>query len=156
MSITIHFDSFEKVKNHFLSLSRGVKDATRDTSRLLIIRAERLAKETVRSKSKKPNMGKGNYFRSIKSEFQNGEGSFTGKLKSGSSVAGIIEFGSRPHIIRPKGNKLLFWSGAKHPVKEVKHPGTPAFRVLGTATEEAVEDVEKIFESEVKRKFDSL
>ena len=34
-----------------------------------------------------------------------------------------VEFGSPPHIIRPKGKKALFWKGAKHPVKIVHHPG---------------------------------
>jgi hypothetical protein len=97
-------------------------------------------------------MGKGKYFRSIKSQFLDGDGAFTGKLESNSSVAGIMEFGSRPHIIRPKDNKLLFWPGAKHPVKEVKHPGTPAFRDLGEATEEAAENVGKIFETVLKEK----
>jgi len=35
-----------------------------------------------------------------------------------------IEFGTAPHIIRPKNKKALFWKGADHPVKVVRHPGT--------------------------------
>ncbi len=150
MTISVRFDSFKKIKEHFLRLSQGMKEATRDTAKTLIVRAERLAKERIKSPSRKPNMGKGNYFRSIRSDFIAGDGSFTGKLKSNSPVAGILEFGSRPHIIR--GNKLLFWPGAKHPTKEVKHPGTPAFRVLGDATEEAVVDMDKVFAAAIKRK----
>ena len=153
MALLVHFDSFIKVKAHLLSLSKGVKEATRDTARTLIARAERLAKSRVRATTRKPDMGKGNYFRSIKSGFLESGGSFTGKLESDSPVAGIIEFGSQPHIIRPRGNKLLFWPGAKYPVKEVKHPGTPAFRGLGDATEEAAAETGKVFESAVKRKF---
>lgn len=153
MAKFVCFDSFEKIKAHFLQLSQGVKNAVRDTARALTLRAERLAKERVQSTTRKPNIGKGNYFRSINSEFLDGDGSFTGKLESNSPVAGIIEFGSRPHIIRPKGNKLLFWPGAKHPAKEVKHPGTPAFRVLGEATEEATENTGKIFEAALKQNF---
>lgn len=153
MAIFLRFDSFEKISTHFQQLAKGVKNAVRDTARTLIIRAERLAKDRVRSTTRKPNMGQGNYFRSIKSSFIDGQGSFTSKLESNSPVAKIIEFGSRPHIIRPKGNKLLYWPGAKHPVKQIKHPGTPAFRVLGEATEEAGEDTGKIFESVLKRKF---
>ncbi len=153
MTISIRFDSFEKIKTRFLRLSQGVKEATRETAHALMLRAEHLAKARVRSTTRKPNMGKGNYFRSIKSDFLDGDGSFTSKLESNSPVADIIEFGSRPHMIRPKGNKLLFWPGAKHPVKEVKHPGTPAFRVLGEATEEAAEETGKIFQTALKRKF---
>jgi hypothetical protein len=153
MAISIRFDSFEKIKAHLLKMSQGVKEATRETARSLIRHSERLAKGRIQSKSRRPQMGKGNYFRSIKTDFLAGDGSFTGKLESNSPVAGIIEFGSRPHIIRPKDNKTLFWPGAKFPVKEVKHPGTPAFRVLGDATEEAVEDIGNILETGLKRKF---
>ena len=38
----------------------------------------------------------------------------------------IVEKGSRPHIIRPKNKKALYWKGAKRPVKLVNHPGTKA------------------------------
>ena len=38
----------------------------------------------------------------------------------------IVEKGSRPHIIRPKNKKALYWEGAKRPVKMVNHPGSRA------------------------------
>lgn len=34
-----------------------------------------------------------------------------------------VEIGVAPHVIKPKEKKALFWAGAEHPVKEVKHPG---------------------------------
>ncbi len=151
MSISIKFDYFEKIKTYFQRLALDMKEATRETARRLIIRAEHLAKERVKSPSQQPLMGKGNYFRSIKSGFVEDGRSFTGKVESNSSIAGIIEFGSRPHIIKPRDNKLLFWPGAKHPAKKVSHPGTPAFRVLNDATEEAVEGTQKIFETVLKK-----
>jgi hypothetical protein len=36
----------------------------------------------------------------------------------------FVEFGTSPHIIRPKNKQALFWKGAEHPVKLVNHPGT--------------------------------
>lgn len=45
-------------------------------------------------------------------------------LAHGVKYGEILEEGSRPHIIRPKNKKALYWSGAAHPVKEVHHPGT--------------------------------
>ncbi len=153
MSITVRFESFDKIKNWLKNLSVGMKDAVLDTSRLLTIDAEQRAKERVRSPARKPGKGTGVYFQSIHSEFKNGSVSFTGSLKSDSPIAGIIEFGSSPHIIRPKGNKLLFWPGATHPVKEVKHPGTPAFRVLGDAVEEAALNTKDKFEQALKKQF---
>jgi hypothetical protein len=38
--------------------------------------------------------------------------------------ANDVNYGTRPHIIRPVNKKALFWKGANHPVKSVKHPGT--------------------------------
>lgn len=35
-----------------------------------------------------------------------------------------VHTGTRPHIIRPTRKKALFWRGAAHPVKLVRHPGT--------------------------------
>ena len=36
-----------------------------------------------------------------------------------------VEFGTPPHIIKPKDKKALHWGGKDGPiVKEVKHPGT--------------------------------
>ena len=153
MSLFFKFDSFEKIKKLFKDLSTGMKNATRETGRLLINEAEQLAKDRVRSPSRKPGKGSVPYFQSIHSSFKGGKVSFTGSLESDSPIAGVIEFGSRPHIIRPKNNKLLFWPGARHPVKEVKHPGTPAFRVLGDAVEEASLQTGEIFEKALKKQF---
>ena len=40
---------------------------------------------------------------------------------------------TRPHIIRARKGKALFWKGAAHPVKSVKHPGSvlPARELIG-------------------------
>lgn len=52
--------------------------------------------------------------------------------------AAIHQLGGRtsPHVIRAKNGKALFWPGASHPVKSVKHPGSkiparPFFPFLG-------------------------
>ncbi|MEU6234423.1 HK97 gp10 family phage protein [Kitasatospora sp. NPDC047058] len=44
-----------------------------------------------------------------------------------------VEYGTGPHIIRPKTKKALYWEGAAHPVAQVNHPGTPAFPFLRPA-----------------------
>lgn len=46
-----------------------------------------------------------------------------------------IEDGSKPHIIRAKNKKALYWAGASHPVKQVKHPGSKAKPFLKPAFE---------------------
>ncbi len=42
------------------------------------------------------------------------------------AYASIHQFGghTKPHIIRPKVKKALFWAGAPHPCKAVHHPGS--------------------------------
>jgi hypothetical protein len=32
--------------------------------------------------------------------------------------------GTRPRLIRPRAKQALFWPGARHPVRSVRHPGT--------------------------------
>ena len=37
-----------------------------------------------------------------------------------------VEEGTRPHTITAKNKKALYWKGARHPVKSVRHPGSRA------------------------------
>ncbi|MFI7073565.1 hypothetical protein [Micromonospora sediminicola] len=45
----------------------------------------------------------------------------------------ILEKGTRPHVIEAKNAQALHWRGARHPVKRVQHPGTPALHILRNA-----------------------
>lgn len=38
----------------------------------------------------------------------------------------FVEYGTRPHTIRARPGGALWWPGARHPVAEVRHPGTRA------------------------------
>lgn len=38
----------------------------------------------------------------------------------------FVEYGTRPHIIRPRTKQALWWPDAHHPVRQVYHPGTQA------------------------------
>ena len=37
-----------------------------------------------------------------------------------------VEKGTGAHTIRPKRKKALYWAGASHPVRSVRHPGSSA------------------------------
>ena len=52
--------------------------------------------------------------------------------------APMVEFGTRPHIIRAKNKKALYWKGATHPVKQVNHPGSKAKPYLIPAFEKEI------------------
>ena len=59
-----------------------------------------------------------------------------------------VEEGTRPHTIRAKNKKALYWKGAKHPVKSVRHPGSRAKPFLIPAFEKEkevlIKDLEKV------------
>jgi hypothetical protein len=51
--------------------------------------------------------------------------------------------GTRPHDIKPKNGKALFWPGAKHPVKVVHHKGTKANPFVDKAFPKMQGDIER-------------
>lgn len=60
--------------------------------------------------------------------------------------APYVEFGTAPHLILPKNKKALFWQGAKHPVRSVKHPGTKPNPYMERIIAEASPMINDIFE----------
>ena len=60
----------------------------------------------------------------------------------------MVEKGTKPHIIKPKNKKALYWKGAARPVKQVKHPGSKAKPYLIPAfdkeKDKIIEDLSKI------------
>ena len=62
-----------------------------------------------------------------------------------------VEFGTLPHVIRPKNKKALYWKGLDHPVKLVNHPGNapnPFVRnTINTKTEEILQKALSIVQS---------
>lgn len=76
--------------------------------------------------------------------------SITHKFSYSSNIEGIVhasnvkyakwvEDGTRPHTIRPKTKKALYWQGASRPVKFVRHPGSAAKPYLVPALEDEKE-----------------
>ena len=61
-----------------------------------------------------------------------------------------VEEGTRPHTIRAKNKKALYWKGAKHPVKSVRHPGSRAKPFLIPAFEKEKEVIIKDLEKVIK------
>lgn len=67
----------------------------------------------------------------------------------------FIEKGTRPHIIRPKENKVLrfFTGGGPVFAREVKHPGTKADPFLEPAIVDGAGVWEGIYESEIRQEW---
>ena len=64
--------------------------------------------------------------------------------------ARLVEEGTSPHVIRAKRKKALYWKGARHPVKSVKHPGSRAKPYLIPAFESEkegfIKELKKVIE----------
>lgn len=75
----------------------------------------------------------GEYDRSFQKERTRVRGQAAVKVVNTSDHADILEQGSRPHVIEPRNKQALYWPGARHPVKKVNHPGTPAYHFLRDA-----------------------
>lgn len=80
-----------------------------------------------RSKQRLSGLGwvkTGKTLRSIHGEVRGGK-AFIRAGGKGAEQATILEYGAKPkpHIIRPNLRKSLYWPGAAHPAKVVRHPG---------------------------------
>ena len=93
-----------------------IKDNVRKVVKNSAFNIERNAKSSASVKT-------GHLRRSISTKMGDMEATIhTSNLK----YAPMVEFGTRPHIIRAKNKKALYWKGATHPVKKVNHPGSKA------------------------------
>lgn len=53
--------------------------------------------------------------------------SVAGEVYSKLPYAIYMEMGTSAHVIEARNKKALYWKGARHPVKRVRHPGTRAY-----------------------------
>lgn len=104
-----------------------------------------ISKEAKSNLANNGSVDTGHLRRSIATKVKATEGEVhTSNLK----YAIYVEEGTRPHVIKAKKKKYLYWEGAKHPVRQVKHPGSkekpylvPAFN---KETPEFIKRLEKV------------
>ena len=80
-----------------------------------------------------PHRDTGEYDRSFRTERVRIRGMAAVQVTNDSVAAPFLEHGTRPHVIEPRDKQALSWPGARHPVKRVNHPGTPALHILRRA-----------------------
>lgn len=71
-----------------------------------------------------------------------------GRVGTNLFYAGWLEDGTKAHIIRPRNAKVLKFKGRAGKMvyaKQVHHPGTPAFHVLGTALSQGAARINKAY-----------
>jgi hypothetical protein len=70
---------------------------------------------------------------SKKPRFKIKQSGFEAEISTDDEVFKYQDEGTRgPYIIRPKRKKALFWKGARHPVRRVRHPGLKAQKFTET------------------------
>lgn len=94
-----------------------VKDGKRDAMQRAVLVVEAAAKREAPVKT-------GTLRRSITSRVE--RGGDRGVIGTNLRYARPVHEGSKPHTIRPRRAKALFWKGARHPVRSVNHPGNKA------------------------------
>lgn len=72
---------------------------------------------------------------SIVSRAEGGGRSLGYVVGSNVNYAADVEYGTAPHVIKPRYKQALYWPGAAHPVASVNHPGTRAQPFLRPAIE---------------------
>jgi hypothetical protein len=80
-----------------------------------------------------PHRDTGEYDRSFRTERTRIRGMAAVQVTNDAPHSVLLEFGTRPHVIEPRDKQALAWPGARHPVKRVNHPGTPALHILRRA-----------------------
>jgi len=74
---------------------------------------------------------------------------FKGAVESTVAYGIYVHEGTSAHIIRPVSRKALYWKGASHPVKSVRHPGTRANPFMKKGAEKSEGQVQLSFQKAV-------
>ena len=118
--IKINTDEIDKFAVELIKLSEKSRDNVQKAVKKSAFNIEANAKKNLASNK---SVVTGHLRRSIATKMGDLEATIhTSNVK----YAIIVEKGSKPHIIRPKNKKALYWEGAKRPAKLVNHPGSRA------------------------------
>ena len=127
--IKINTNEIDKFAVELIKLSEKSRDNVQKAIKKSAFNIESQAKKNLASNK---SVVTGHLRRSIATKMGDLEATIhTSNVK----YAVIVEKGSKAHVIRPKNKKALYWKGAKHPVKQVNHPGSKAKPYLEPAFE---------------------
>ena len=118
--IKINADELNKFSVEVIKLSDEVEE---DVKKVVKNSAFNIEKNAISNLTKNKSVATGHLRRGISTDIKGLEATIhTSNIK----YARGVEEGTRPHTIRVKNKKALYWKGAKHPVKKVNHPGSKA------------------------------
>ena len=94
--------------------------------------AFKIQKEAMSNLTKNKSVATGHLRRAVSTDIKGLEATVhTSNVK----YAIMVEKGTKAHLIKPKNKKMLYWKGASHPVRLVRHPGSRAKPFLEPAFE---------------------
>lgn len=128
-----------QVKNTALEFNKNTKVAIRNS-------ALNIKKEASNNLKNNKSVVTGHLRRSIATNIQD----FSAEIGTNVKYGICVEEGTKSHLIKPKKGKFLYWKGAKHPVKFVKHPGSKAKPFLEPAFKNEVPILLKNIEESIK------
>lgn len=142
--IKIDTNDLDKFVVDVRRMSTESKGKVQDVVKNTAFKIERSAKQNIASNG---SVKTGHLRRSVATQLGNMEATIhTSNVK----YAICVEKGTRPHVIKPKNKKALYWKGAKYPVKFVRHPGGRAKPYLIPAFEKNkskfIDDLRKVAE----------
>ena len=149
MTVQIRVANLPSVKRKLERLGKRMRKAAAQAAEDMTFEESSRAK---RRATIRPRRRTRRYWSSIHPEVRK-VGGVSGKIASNVVYAPALEFGTKPHVIRPRRKKALFWPGAAHPVKSVRHPGTPAFNVLGDAAQSVARQADRFINRAIRRNF---
>ena len=117
--IKINTDEIDRFAVELIELSEKSRDNVQKAIKKSAFNIESQAKKNLASNK---SVVTGHLRRSISHKVSMTEGIVSANTK----YAEGVEKGTKPHIIRAKKKKALYWQGANHPVKVVNHPGSRA------------------------------
>ena len=71
---------------------------------------------------------------------------FHGIVEPTVDYAIYVHEGTKAHTIKPVRKQALYWKGADHPVKSVRHPGTKANPFMERGAEKSEPQIQDIFQ----------
>lgn len=79
-----------------------------------------------------------------------------GEVGFKAKYASWVHDGTSPYTIYPSSKKALFWKGASHPVRRVKHPGIRANPFLRKAVDQSASSIDQLFTKAVSDTLDTV
>ena len=127
--IKVNVNDLNEFSVKILKLSQ---EAEENVKKVVKNSAFKIQKEAISNLTKNKSVATGHLRRAVSTDIKGLEATVhTSNVK----YAIMVEKGTKAHLIKPKNKKMLYWKGASHPVRIVRHPGSRAKPFLEPAFE---------------------